>query len=45
MHVIPAHIGLARFMLPLASASAFDKALPIGVVSCITKTPEEGDAQ
>lgn len=45
MHVIPAHNWLARFMLPLASAIAFDKALPTGVVSCITKTPEEGDAQ
>jgi len=45
MHVVPAHNVLARFMLLLASASAFDKALPTGVVSCMTKTPEEGDAQ
>ncbi len=45
MHLVPAHYWLARFMLPLASEIAFDKALPIGVVSCITKTPEEGNAQ
>jgi hypothetical protein len=45
MHVVLAYNWLARFMLPLASASAFDKALPTGVVSCITKTPEEGNAK
>jgi len=32
-------------MLLLALGIAFDKALPSGVVSCIAKTPEEGDAQ
>jgi len=36
---------LAWIMLLLALGIAFDKALPSGVVSCITKTPEEGDAQ
>ena len=29
-------------MLPLASAGAFDKALPCSMVSCTYKTPEEG---
>jgi len=32
-------------MLHLALATVFDKALPFIAVSCITKTPEEGDAQ
>ena len=32
-------------MLLLASTSASDKALPSGAVSCISKTPEEGNAE
>jgi protein-L-isoaspartate(D-aspartate) O-methyltransferase len=36
---------LAWIMLLLAAASAFDKALPSDAVSCISKTPEEGDAK
>jgi len=36
---------LAWIMLLLASGIAFDKALPSGAVSCIAKTPEEGNAQ
>jgi len=41
----PVGYRLAWIMLLLASGMAFDKALPSGAVSCITKTPEEGDAQ
>jgi hypothetical protein len=36
---------LAWIMLLLALGIAFDKALPSVVVSCMNKTPEEGDAQ
>lgn len=41
----PVGYRLAWIMLLLAWGMAFDKALPSGTVSCITKTPEEGDAQ
>jgi hypothetical protein len=39
----PVGYRLAWIMLLLAWGMAFDKALPSDTVSCITKTPEEGD--
>ena len=41
----PVGYRLAWIMLLLASCMAFDKALPSGAVSGITRTPGEGDAQ